>query len=462
MKIRTKLSLTFISLLIFGVTAVSSYAIMFIRNYLLQEGQQTIQEQARWLALTIQEFPRDGQFMTRLNTLEEVSGYEITVYDGDGVVVYGEGGALLDDRDALLTDSLQMQVYMGDAALINERSNEGLYVFHSLMSPDLELGFLRVAQLKETIYEPITTIRWIIYSGMFISIAIILLVSTVFARYMSRPILRLKDGAQRIADGHTEHINLDDQSEEYAELARSINHMADQLRKDNERLAIIYEKQSQFFADITHEIRNPLHTINASMELLQVGGLDPEKQQKYIQNARTQAERIGALFKDLLTLQRYDSDQNFIQSQWFDLQRITTRLAALYEEEAQAKNLQIRIQQTSCRVLADAGKIEQVLDNLISNAIKYTASGEIGLRYEQQGKKVRIAVYDTGIGISEEHMPRLFDRFYRTDKARSRDKGGTGLGLSVVKSILDAHGAAIHVESKPGTGTSFWFELTTN
>ena len=77
-------------------------------------------------------------------------------------------------------------------------------------------------------------------------------------------------------------------------------------------------------------------------------------------------------------------------------------------------------------------------------------------------KKVRIAVYDTGIGISEEHMPRLFDRFYRTDKARSRDKGGTGLGLSVVKSILDAHGAAIHVESKPGTGTSFWFELTTN
>ena len=73
------------------------------------------------------------------------------------------------------------------------------------------------------------------------------------------------------------------------------------------------------------------------MELLQVGGLDPEKQQKYIQNARTQAERIGALFKDLLTLQRYDSDQNFIQSQWFDLQRITTRLAALYEEEAQAK-----------------------------------------------------------------------------------------------------------------------------
>ena len=186
MKIRTKLSLTFISLLIFGVTAVSSYAIMFIRNYLLQEGQQTIQEQARWLALTIQEFPRDGQFMTRLNTLEEVSGYEITVYDGDGVVVYGEGGALLDDRDALLTDSLQMQVYMGDAALINERSNEGLYVFHSLMSPDLELGFLRVAQLKETIYEPITTIRWIIYSGMFISIAIILLVSTVFLRGICR------------------------------------------------------------------------------------------------------------------------------------------------------------------------------------------------------------------------------------------------------------------------------------
>lgn len=460
MKIRTKLSITFILLLIFGVTAVSSYAIMFIRNYLLQEGQQTIQEQARWLALTVQEFPDDEQFAARLFTLEEVSGYTVTVFDAGGGVLYGQADAFGDDVGAVLTDSLKLQVYMQDALLINERRNQALYVFHTIMRPGMEMGFIRVAKLKDAMYAPITTIRWIIYSGMFISIAIILLVSTLFGRYMSRPILRLKDAAQRIAEGKNETINLDDQSEEYADLARSINLMAERLREDNERLSEINEKQAQFFADITHEIRNPLHTINASMELLQTGGLDPERQKKYIQNARTQAERIGALFKDLLTLQRYDSDENFIQSQWFDLQRITNRLQELYEDEAQSKGLRLNIQQTPCRVLADSAKIEQVLDNLISNALKYTAEGEVGLEYEVSSKKVKITVYDTGIGLSPEHMPRLFDRFYRTDKARSRDKGGTGLGLSVVKSILNAHGSEIQVESMAGKGSRFWFELT--
>jgi signal transduction histidine kinase len=118
------------------------------------------------------------------------------------------------------------------------------------------------------------------------------------------------------------------------------------------------------------------------------------------------------------------------------------------------------VEKTPCRVLADAPKIEQVLDNLISNAIKYTSLGEIRVAYVVLDKKVTISVSDTGIGIDAEHLDNLFDRFFRTDKARSRDSGGTGLGLSVVKSILDAHGAAIQVDSKLGNGTKFWFTLT--
>lgn len=460
MKIRAKISITFTLLLIFGVTAVSSYAIMFIRNYLLEEGQQTIQEQAKWLALTVQEFPRDDQFGNRLSVIQEVSGYAITVYDENGDVIFGEVAGFMGDMNAELSQDIQRSVYMHDMVLVNERYNEAIYVFNPLMNADFELGFIRVSQLKETIYAPITTIRWIIYTGMFISIVIILLVSWIFARYLSKPILQLKDAAQKVADGKREKVELTDRSDEFADLARSINYMAERLREDNERLSKINEKQSQFFADITHEIRNPLHTIMASMELLQVGGMDDEKKQKYIQNARTQAERISSLFKDLLTLQRYDSDENFIQQQWFDLQRVTSRIEALYEEEANRKSLKLNIQKTPCRVLADASKIEQVLENLISNAVKFTSDGEVGLRYSVKDKKVDIVVYDTGIGISSDNIPQLFDRFYRTDKARSRDKGGTGLGLAVVKSILDAHGSDIQVDSVPNKETRFSFELS--
>jgi signal transduction histidine kinase len=322
------------------------------------------------------------------------------------------------------------------------------------------MGFIRISKLKEDIYAPITTIRWIIYTGMFISIGIILLVSNLFARYLSRPILTLNEAARKIADGKKDKIEFTDRSDEFRDLAQSINYLSDRLREDNERLSQINLKQAQFFADITHEIRNPLHTIMASVELLQAGGMNQETQAKYLLNARTQAERIGSLFKDLLTLQRYDSDENFLQLQWFDLSRITARLKMLYEDETKRKKLQLHIESDSVRVLADASKIEQVLDNLLSNAIKYTGSGVVGLRYKTAEKKVLIEVYDTGIGISPEHIPRLFDRFYRTDKARSRDKGGTGLGLAVVKSILDAHGSSVEVESEAGKGTIFRFSLT--
>jgi signal transduction histidine kinase len=460
MKIRGKIAVTFILLLIFGVTAISSYSIMFIRNYLLQEGQVTIQEQARWLALTIQEFPQDEQFSARLRTLQQVSGYSITVFDGDGNPLFGSIDAFESDSGAELSDEIRRIVYLSDQVLVNEPGNRAMYVFGVFVSSGFDMGFIRISKLKEDIYAPIASIRWIIYTGMFISIAIILLVSNVFARYLSRPILSLNDAARKIADGKKDKIELSDRSDEFRDLAQSINYLSDRLREDNERLSQINQKQSQFFADITHEIRNPLHTIMASVELLQAGGMDEDKQRKYLQNARTQAERISSLFKDLLTLQRYDSDENFLQLQWFDLSRITTRLSMLFEDEARRKKLKLNIQSDTVRVLADASKIEQVLDNLLSNAIKYTSTGEVGLRYQTEDKKVFIEVYDTGIGIAKEHISRLFDRFYRTDKARSRDKGGTGLGLAVVKSIVDAHGSTVEVESEVGKGTILRFSLT--
>ncbi len=457
MRIQSKISLTFVLLLIFGVTAVSSYAIMFIRDYLLKEGQQTIQDHALWLSATMVEHIGSGNLDSRMEEISKISGYEMMLFDESGQIVamhpVQEANGLR--LDAAIFDSVQSNT----TYLVNLRENDKLYVYTQVSGDEGLSGILRVAREKARIYEPIATIRWIIYTGMFISIGVILLVSNMFSRYLARPILELKEAAQRIAEGKVDKVVVSDRSDEFGDLAGSINSMAIRLKQDNERLSQINEKQSRFFADITHEIRNPLHTIMTSMELLETGVPDPEKQRKYIQNARSQADRISSLFKDLLTLQRYDSDENFIQMQWFDLSRITSRVAELYEEEAQKKGISLNIQTTPCRVLADAAKIEQVIDNLISNALKYTSKGEVGLTYEVIEKKATVTVFDTGIGISSEHISNLFDRFYRTDKARSRDQGGTGLGLAVVKSIMDAHGAEVLVNSEVGKGSSFSFSL---
>ncbi|MFU8812180.1 MAG: sensor histidine kinase, partial [Balneolaceae bacterium] len=309
------------------------------------------------------------------------------------------------------------------------------------------------------IYEPIKTIRWIIYTGMFISIGLVLLVSILFSRYISRPIIQLESAAREIAAGNVDKtLNLN-RNDEFGTLATSLNQMADRLRADGVEMKHLYDKQSQFFADITHEIRNPLHTISGALEMLQIENLDEQKRSQYLNVATRQTDRISRLFKDLVTLQRYDSDNYFIERHPFALQSLFENIEAMFAAQAQEKGIQLLVEPTGATVDADPDKIEQVLENLVSNAIKYTNEGSIRILATTEEESVVVHVKDTGIGISENHLSRLFDRFYRTDKARSRDKGGTGLGLAVVKGILSAHESDIQVDSTPGEGSHFWFSL---
>ncbi len=460
MSIRSKLAWTFILLLIFGITAISSYSILFIRNFLLAEGEQQIYDDAEWLALTIQNLPADNRFETDLNEAAVISGYRIAVYDSDGEIFasvpYDEP---YDAPSSLDIDIVDMIRNEPGPLVQNRPESDRLIAFVSVPGIGNPAQYLQISQLKDEIYEPIRTIRWIIYTGMFISIGLVILVSVLFARYMSRPIVQLEETARSIAEGNVEktlHLNRKD---EFGTLAESLNRMASRLQKDNEELKRIYEKQSQFFADITHELRNPLHTIAGALEMLQMDGLPENQKKHYLNTATRQTERIHRLFKDLVTLQRYDSDEHFIEKKSFNLAEVLRQVFELYYPAAKEKGIDMKVETDSHQVYADPNKIEQVVDNLVSNAVKYTNSGEIQIVSVRENGQVRVEIKDTGLGISDEHLKRLFDRFYRTDKARSRDKGGTGLGLSVVKSILNAHDSDIEVISKPGEGSVFIFKL---
>lgn len=460
MSIRAKLAWTFILLLIFGITAISSYSILFIRNYLLNEGEKQIVNDTEWLAITIQNLRLDDHFETKLNEAARTSGYQLAVYDEDGIlfaeVPYNEQV----QAEERLNDTFRSRIQNGSEILFDsEPESEDLRAFSALDGSYNPARYLQVSISKDQIYAPIKTIRWIIYTGMFISMGLVIIVSILFSRYISRPILQLESAARDIADGNVDRtLNLE-RKDEFGTLAQSLNQMAERFRADNKEMKRIYEKQSQFFADITHELRNPLHTISGSLEMLQLGNLDEEQEKKYLNNAVRQTERINRLFKDLVTLQRYDSDSYFIEKQVFDLQKIIHHVSELHKGEAEAKGIKMEFDKTPVQVVGDPDKIEQVLENLVSNALKYTNKGKITLDISASGESVKIEVSDTGIGISEDHINRLFDRFYRTDKARSRDKGGTGLGLAVVKSILNAHGSEINVKSTPGGGSRFWFTL---
>ncbi|MEX0770003.1 MAG: HAMP domain-containing sensor histidine kinase, partial [Balneolaceae bacterium] len=462
MSIRSKLAWTFILLLIFGITAISSYSILFIRDYLLDEGVRQISNDAEWLAVTIRNLPQNEEFETNLNEAARTAGYRLAVFDGSGRLF----AAVPFDENVTAPEILEDEIHRqltdrsnSDPVVMEEADPERLIVYIALDGGQNPARFLQVSQLKDQIYAPIKTIRWIIYTGMFISIGLVILVSIWFARYMSRPILQLEQTARKIAEGEVDktlHLN---RSDEFGTLAESLNRMASRLREDNEQLKNLYEKQNQFFADITHELRNPLHTIAGALEMLQMEELPDQQRKHYLNTALKQTHRIHRLFKDLVTLQRFDSDSYFIEKKECNLAGILTQIFELYYPRAKEKGIELKVDTDSHTVFADPDKIEQVLDNLVSNALKYTNEGSIEICCQQEGDNVKVEVRDSGIGISEEHLNRLFDRFYRTDKARSRDKGGIGLGLSVVKSILDAHGSRIHIESEVGKGSVFSFYL---
>lgn len=460
MSIRAKLAWTFILLLIFGITAISSYSILFIRNYLLDAGREQIINDSEWLAITIQNLQPGPGFETNLNEAARTSGYRIAVYDEEGVL-FAEVpyNAELQASESLSENIIQMVADRQSTYLPDSEDSEQLETYRKLDADQNPAAYLKVSIPKDQLYEPIKTIRWIIYSGMFISMGLVILVSILFSRYISRPILQLESAARDIAEGNVNRTLDLDRKDEFGDLASSLNRMAERFRSDNDEIKKLYEKQRQFFADITHEIRNPLHTIAGSLEMLQMEGLDPGKRDHYLQTAMRQTERINRLFKDLLTLQRYDSDSYFIERKSFDLSGVIQHVVELYREEAERKGLELRYDDNPQTVYADPDKIEQVIENLVSNAVKYTGEGKIEIQVSREDENVVVAIQDTGIGISRNHLERLFDRFYRTDKARSRDKGGTGLGLAVVKSILNAHGTDIHVESEAGTGTKFSFVL---
>lgn len=460
MKIRSKLAWTFIILLIIGINSICSYAIIYIKGYVSQHGVQELREDTHLLAVAISNLPSSTQIQKHFDEVAESFGYQLALYDSAGALMYSYSNEI--EASKRLTTEIKHKLRMNNALAWMAPDNEHAdkLVSYSYLPQSINnVRYLYVSQPKSHIYAPVTKIRWSIYYGIFASVILSIIVSIWVARYLTKPIMKIKDTAQKIAGGDVDEQIDVNRTDEFGELADSLNKMAAKLRQDTAQIKRYAERQRQFFADITHEIRNPLHTISASLEMLELEGLPDERRKKYYKNARDQIQRISRLFKDLKTLQQYDSDEYFIEKRTFDLAKTSRHMHEWYAEKAQLKGLDLSVNSHPCFVIGDPDKIEQVIDNLISNAIKYTHAGSVSLRYFKEQKNIIIEVSDTGIGISKKHLERLFDRFYRADKARSREKGGTGLGLAVVRSILRAHDTDIAVESEPEKGSVFRFWL---
>ena len=222
--------------------------------------------------------------------------------------------------------------------------------------------------------------------------------------------------------------------------------------------------QKELVADVSHELKTPITSIMGYADTLLEGGYDEETQQKFLNVIASESRRMARLVTDLLTLSRYDSNKKKTQKEAFDLGELVKKCQEKLAIEIKKKNHTVNCFVTADvpLVYADKDDIERVVLNIMTNSIKYTQDGgEIKIYVGFVYNDAYIKIFDNGIGIPEEDLSRIFERFYRVDKARTREMGGTGLGLSIAKEILDKNGGSIDIKSKVGEGTEVVIRIST-
>jgi two-component system phosphate regulon sensor histidine kinase PhoR len=252
------------------------------------------------------------------------------------------------------------------------------------------------------------------------------------------------------------------------EVGEEVLQWADQRKAEMEVLEKNEAFRKEFLQNLSHEFKTPAFAIQGYLETLISGAMDnPDVSKKFLNNAYHNTERLINLISDLDEITRLESGKQQMHLQHFIIQDLVTEVFDALMIKAAPKNIKCRIKkgcEQPITVYADKEKIRQVIINFVDNAIKYgNQDGNVEASiYKTDNENVLFEISDDGIGIAEEHLSRIFERFYRTDYGRSRNIGGTGLGLAICKHIIEAHGQIIHVRSTPGVGTTFGFTLRRN
>ena len=291
------------------------------------------------------------------------------------------------------------------------------------------------------------------------AVLIALVLSAVMSRQFVRPLQQMTQVADRIAEGHYEErlpmgeTPLETQ-DELEQLAVRFNRMTAQLEQ-------VEDMRQQLIGDVAHELRTPLTVIKGSLDGLMDGVLSPDE--TTIERIYRQVDRMDRLVNDLQELNRIEEGIIQLNIKPVDIKQYLMNLIHTMEVNFSAKNVTLNLQAlgTPLFVLADEDRVDQVMINLLSNALRSTPNGgEVLVQVEKVGETARISVADTGIGIAPEHLEKVFSRFYRVDHSRSRQAGGSGIGLTVVKKLVEAMDGRIWAESAgEGQGATFRFTL---
>ena len=420
------------------------------------------------------ERPR-SEIASTLHGISAAAKIRITLIDAEGIVIFETDVA--DSRLGTLENHAERpevrqarELGIGDNTRFSATlAIDMVYVARAVEAsafdetPFRGLRYIRTAMPFIEVQSIITDNRIkIVRMGLGVFLAI-LVVSRFVARRTADPILELSAMVKDIKSGNLDRLLPIRSGDEISILAETINEMTTKLKSDIEQLKKLERFRSEFLGNVSHELRTPIFSLKGFLETLLDGAIDdPAVNRTFVEKAYHHASRLDTLLTDLIEISRIESGEMTMSLRYFEVEPFLRGVAADFADSAQRKNQKIvvEIPEGGTSAFGDKDRLRHAVDNIVDNAVKYTGEGStIILRASLSDGKVRFEIRDNGPGIPSEHLPRVFERFYRIDNNRSRALGGTGLGLAIAKHIVEAHGTKIEVTSEIGKGTIFSFSL---
>ena len=455
-----KLLLLFLGVSLSLFIMLNTLGVKFMQNKLLERTKNELYQDATeyvsdYLLAYYQNNVSYEQLMSQFFLLEDMTGARLWMVGNNGMIIIdssktGTGYIVTKEYPEFFDHPIQEMVYLKkiaaepllcvSVAVIHDYTNKG-YLVMSVPMSEIEAQGIYYVDFVNIVYLIFLPILFLVF---------------VLIYYMTAvPVRKMAEAAKQFSRGNfKEPFNLST-TEEYKELGTTIQYMGDKLKNAD-------DAQRKFVSNVSHDFRSPLTSIKGYIEAIKDGTIPPELQDKYLDIIIFETERLTKLTSNLLELNSFDDNGIILHKTEFDINQMIKQIALSFEGTFKKKKLVLNLvfSQKEQFVKADMDKIEQVLYNLIDNAVKFSnQESSIRIITEEKGNKVMIAVKDNGIGIPKDSLSKIWERFYKTDVSRGKDKKGTGLGLSIVKEIIAAHEENISVVSTEGVGTEFIFSL---
>ena len=376
-------------------------------------------------------------------------GYLIKLTDKDGKVIWDA-----ENHDMTLCRQIMQDIRTQMAEKRPELDGKFMTYRYEIKQKDMVIGYLDVNYyspyyLNESDFRFLDSLNKILLVVGVCAAAAAAVAGIVLAKTLSVPLLKMTELTRKISEGdYGARLETENkQTQELEELSRAVNHMAESL----ERQEMLRRRLT---SDVAHELRTPVANVSLNLEMMLEGVWKPETER--LKNCYEELGRISGIISDLEKLRQMETEQMELDLEPVELLELSQAVAAGFEPDLKKKNLTCTVEGENTVVFGDQKRLHQVIFNLVSNAVKYSAEGgKIWIRVRKEKKKAVWIVEDQGIGIGESDLPLIFERFYRTDLSRSRKTGGAGIGLAIVKAIVQAHHGTVIVTSKVGIGSRF-------